>query len=171
MAANRWHRRRRPQQWLAKSHQARRLRALHTAYAHVHPDHRAHPRLVAALFGLFAILALALAAVGLYSVVTYTVATRTNEFGIRMALGAKAADIFRIVLTSTATSLGVGLATGLLLSFAFDKLSTRWVNESSRDPLILAGVTVLLIAAALLASIVPARRASTVDPMIALRYD
>jgi ABC-type antimicrobial peptide transport system permease subunit len=88
-----------------------------------------------------------------------------------MALGAKAADVFRIVLTSTATSLGVGLATGLLLSFAFDKLSTRWVNESSRDPLILTGVTLLLITAALVASVVPARRASTVDPMIALRYD
>jgi putative ABC transport system permease protein len=131
----------------------------------------AQQRLVAALFGLFAILALALAAVGLYSVVTYTVATRTNEFGIRMALGAKAADIFRIVLTSTATSVGVGVATGVLLSFAFDKLSTKWVNESSRDPLILTGVTLLLITAALVASVVPARRASTVDPMTALRYD
>ena len=134
-------------------------------------DEYAQQRLVAALFGVFAILALMLAAAGLYSVVTYTVATRTSEFGIRMALGAKAADVFRIVLTSTATSVGAGLAAGLLLSFAFDKLAAKWVNESSRDPLILAGVTLLLITAALLASVVPARRASAVDPMVALRYE
>jgi predicted permease len=131
----------------------------------------AQQRLVAALFGLFSILALALAAVGLYSVVTYTVATRTNEFGIRMALGAKAGDIFRAVLASTAINVGAGLAAGLILSFAFDKLATKWVSESSRDPLILTGVTVLLITVALLASLAPARRAATVDPMVAFRYE
>jgi predicted permease len=134
-------------------------------------DDYARQRLVAALFGLFSILALALAAVGLYSVVTYTVATRTNEFGIRMALGAKAADIFRAVLTSTAINVGAGLAAGLILSFAFDKLATKWVSESSADPLILAGVAFLLISVALLASMVPARRAATVDPMVAFRYE
>ncbi len=112
-----------------------------------------------------------MAAVGLYSVVSYGVATRTNEFGIRMALGAKAADVFRLVLSSTAMSLSIGLATGLILSIAFNKLSTKWVNESSRDPLILAGVTLILIAAAASASFVPARRASAVDPMVALRYE
>src|ERR1700691_5788016 len=132
-------------------------------------DDYARQRLVAALFGLFSILALA--AVGLYSVVTYTVATRTNEFGIRMALGAKAADIFRAVLTSTAINVGAGLAAGLILSFAFDKLATKWVSESSADPLILAGVAFLLISVALLASMVPARRAATVDPMVAFRYE
>jgi predicted permease len=134
-------------------------------------DDYARQRLVAALFGLFSILALALAAVGLYSVVTYTVATRTNEFGIRMALGGKAADIFRAVLTSTAINVGAGLAAGLILSFAFDKLATKWVSESSADPLILAGVAFLLISVALLASMVPARRAATVDPMVAFRYE
>ena len=117
-------------------------------------DDYARQRLVAALFGLFSILALALAAVGLYSVVTYTVATRTNEFGIRMALGAKAADIFRAVLTSTAVNVGAGLAAGLILSFAFDKLATKWVSESSCDPLILAGVALLLISVALLLSLI-----------------
>jgi putative ABC transport system permease protein len=128
-------------------------------------------RLVATLFAIFSFLALTLAAVGLYSVVSYGVATRTNEFGIRMALGANAADVFRIVLSSTAINVGAGLAAGLLLSLAFDKLSTKWVTESSRDPLILAGVTVLLVAAATLACLVPARRAASVDPMEALRYE
>jgi predicted permease len=131
----------------------------------------AQQRLVATLFGIFSILALALAAVGLFSVVSYGVATRTNEFGIRMALGAKASDVFRIVLSSTAVNVGAGLAAGILLSIAFDKLSTKWVTESSRDPLILAGVTMLLIAAAALACMVPARRAAATDPMQALRYD
>jgi predicted permease len=134
-------------------------------------DDYAQQRLIAALFGLFSILALALAAIGLYSVVTYTVATRTSEFGIRVALGAKSGDVFRIVLTSTAINVGAGIAAGLLLIFAFDKLATKWVTESSRDPLILAAVTSLLIITAFLASLVPARRAATVDPMVAFRYE
>jgi predicted permease len=131
----------------------------------------AQQRLVATLFGIFSVLALALAAVGLYSVVSYGVATRTNEFGIRMALGAKSADVFRIVLSSTAMNVGTGLAVGLVLSIAMDKLATKWVAQGSRDPLILAGVTLLLIAAAVLACLVPARRAASTDPMQALRYD
>jgi ABC-type antimicrobial peptide transport system permease subunit len=128
-------------------------------------------RFVATLFSVFAVLALVLAAVGLYSVVSYGVATRTNEFGIRMALGAKATDVFRLVLSSTSMSVGAGLATGLMLCLVFNKLATKWVNESSHDPLILAGVTLLLVTAALLASFVPARRAAAVDPMVALRYE
>ena len=134
-------------------------------------DEYAQQRLVATLFGIFSILALALAAVGLYSVVSYGVATRTNEFGIRMALGARAADVFRIVLSSTAVNVGSGLVAGLVLSVALDKLATKWVTQSSRDPLILAGVTLLLLIAATLACLVPARRAAATDPMQALRYD
>jgi hypothetical protein len=88
-------------------------------------------------------------------VVSYGVATRTNEFGIRMALGANGSDVFRMVLASTA----VNVVAGIILSSVFDKLSTRWVMESSRNPLILAGVTLILIAAAALACFVPARRA------------
>jgi putative ABC transport system permease protein len=131
----------------------------------------AQQRLVATLFAIFSVLALALAAVGLYSVVSYGVATRTNEFGIRMALGARAVDVFRIVLSATAANVGIGLGVGLLLSIALDKLATKWVTQSSRDPLILTGVTLLLITAATLACLVPARRAAATDPMQALRYD
>jgi ABC-type antimicrobial peptide transport system permease subunit len=75
------------------------------------------------------------------------------------------------VLTSTAVNVGGGLVAGILLSIAFDKVATKWVTESSRDPLILAGVTVLLIVAAASACMVPARRAAATDPMQALRYD
>lgn len=128
-------------------------------------------RFVATLFGFFSILALALATVGLYSVASYGVTTRTNEFGIRMALGAKASDIFRIVLSSTTINVGAGVLAGILLSVIFGKFATKWVNESSRNPLILTAVTTILIAAGLLASFVPARRAAAVDPMVALRYE
>ena len=131
----------------------------------------AQQRLVATLFGIFSVLALLLAAVGLYSVVSYGVATRTNEFGIRMALGAKGSDVLRIVFSSTALYVGGGVVAGILLSLAFDKLATKWVTESSRDPLILAGVTALLVGAAALACFVPARRAASVDPMEALRCE
>ena len=144
-------------------------RDLH-AYITSEPEY-AQQRLVATLFAIFSTLALALATVGLYSVVSYGVTTRTNEFGIRMALGAKASDIFRIVLSSTSLNVGAGVLAGVLLSVIFGKFATKWVNESSRDPLILAGVTLLLITAALLASFVPARRAAAVDPMVALRYE
>jgi len=128
-------------------------------------------RFIATLFAVFSVLALILAAVGLYSVVSYGVATRTNEFGIRMALGARSSDVFRIVFASTAINVGIGLLAGLILSIAFDKLSTRWVMESSRNPWILAGVTLILIAAAALACFLPARRAASIDPMEALRYE
>jgi predicted permease len=128
-------------------------------------------RLVATLFGIFSFLGLALAALGLYSVVSYGVATRTNEFGIRMALGAQAGDVLRIVLAAAAVDVGAGAAAGILLCLVFGKFATKWVMESSRDPLILGGVTVMLIVAAALACVVPARRAASVDPMEALRYE
>jgi predicted permease len=134
-------------------------------------DEYGQQRLVAMLFGIFSVLALALAAVGLFSVVSYGVATRTNEFGIRMALGARASDVLRLVFSSTALNVGGGVVTGVLLSVAFDKLATRWVTESSRDPVLLASATLLLVVAAGLACFVPARRAASVDPMEALRCE
>jgi putative ABC transport system permease protein len=134
-------------------------------------DEYGQQQLVARLFSIFSILALLLAAVGLYSVVSYGVATRTNEFGIRMALGASAIDVFRIVLTSTSATIGIGVTIGILLCVGFDKLTTQWVTESSRDPLLLAGVTMLLLISAIIACLVPARRAASVDPMEALRHE
>src|SRR6476646_719246 len=127
--------------------------------------------LVARLFGIFSMLALALSAVGLYSVVSYGVATRTNAFGIRMALGARARDVVRMVLSGTSWNVGVGLLAGVLLCLIFDKVASRWVTESSRDPLILGGVTLLLLAVAAMACVAPARRAASIDPMEAVRHE
>jgi putative ABC transport system permease protein len=126
--------------------------------------------LVAWLFGAFAVLALSLAAVGLYSVVSYTVAQRTNEFGIRMALGAQRGHVLKIVFVSTVMSVASGMGVGLVLTIALNRVLAHWSEGSSRDPLILLGVTLLLCVVAAIACAVPARRASRVDPAAALRY-
>jgi putative ABC transport system permease protein len=152
-----------------REQQVMRVRDLQTWITNL-PEY-AQQQLVARLFAIFSILALALSAVGLYSVVSYGVATRTNEFGIRMALGARARDVVRIVLRGTTWNVGVGLVAGVILCLAFDRLASRWVTESSRDPLILAGVTALLLAVAALACLAPARRAATIDPMDAVRRE
>lgn len=131
----------------------------------------AQERFVATLFGAFSILALVLAAIGLYSVVSYGVAQRTNEFGIRMALGASRTDVLRLVFGSTTLSVGSGLLAGGVLSLALSKLIATWAEGSSRDPLILLGVVVLLAGVSVLACLLPARRASSIDPMLALRYE
>jgi predicted permease len=131
----------------------------------------AQQRLVARLFGIFSMLALALSAVGLYSVVSYGVAMRTNEFGIRMALGARARDVVRMVLSGTSWNVGAGLLAGVLLCAIFDNVASQWVTESSRDPLILAGVTALLLVVAVVACLAPARRAAGIDPMDAVRHE
>ena len=126
---------------------------------------------VAWLFGAFALLALSLAAVGLYSVVSYSVAQRTNEFGIRMALGAQRMHVLRIVFASTVTSVGSGIAAGIVLALTLNKVLGRWAEGSSRDPLVLLVVTILLSLVAAIACSGPARRAVEVDPMTALRYE
>ena len=131
----------------------------------------AQQKLVARLFGIFSLLALALSAVGLYSVVSYGVATRTNEFGIRMALGARARDVVAMVLSGTFWNVAGGLAAGVILCLLVDRLATQWVAESSKDPLILGGVTVLLLAVAIGACLAPARRAASIDPMQAVRHE
>ena len=128
-------------------------------------------QLVAWLFGAFAVLGLALAAVGLYSVVSYSVAQRTNEFGIRVALGAQRGHVLRIVFSSMVASVGGGIVAGVVLTLALNKVLARWAEGSSRDPVILLAVTLLLTMVAALASAVPARRASAVDPMAALRTE
>jgi predicted permease len=127
--------------------------------------------LIAFLFAGFGLLALGLAAAGLYSVVSYSVAQRTGEFGIRMALGALRKDVLLIVFRSAASSVGSGVLGGLILALVFNRLLARWIEGISRNPVMLLGVTVLLVATAALACLVPARRASSVHPMEALRYE
>jgi len=127
--------------------------------------------LVATLFGGFAILALALAATGLYSVISYTVAQRTGEFGIRMALGAMRKDVLLMVFRSAAVSVAGGVLTGVVLTITLNRVLARWIQGSSLDALILVGVIVLLVATSGLSCFIPARRASSVDPVVALRYE
>jgi predicted lysophospholipase L1 biosynthesis ABC-type transport system permease subunit len=127
--------------------------------------------LVSWIFGLFAILGLALAAVGLYSVVSYTVAQRTNEFGIRMALGAGRGHVLRIVFASTLVSVGGGVLCGLALTLGLNKIVARWADGNAHDPIVLLVGTLLLGLVAGIACAIPARRASRVDPMTALRCD
>ena len=131
----------------------------------------ARGQLVAWLFGGFAFLALALASVGLYSVVAYTVAQRTNEFGIRIALGAKRGHVLRIVFNSTALSVGGGIAAGIVLTLALNRVMASWAAESSRDPLLLLAATFALSLVATVACAVPAWRAAQVSPMTAIRYE
>jgi predicted permease len=137
----------------------------------MHQQEYEQEHLVAWLFGSFAVLALVLASVGLYSVVSYTVAQRTNEFGIRVALGAQRAHVLRIVFASAVTSVGGGIGAGLILALASSRLLAHWAEGSSRDPLILLAVTLLLGIVALLSCAIPARKALGVDPMTALRYE
>jgi putative ABC transport system permease protein len=131
----------------------------------------ARGRLVAWLFGAFAALALALAAVGLYSVVSYLVVQRTNEFGIRIALGAQRSHLLGIVFRSTLVSVGSGILAGIVLTLALNKVMAHWAAESSRDPLLLIASTAVLALVAAIACLVPARRAAGVDPMTAIRYE
>jgi predicted permease len=128
-------------------------------------------RLAAWLFGAFSALALALAAVGLYSVVAYTVTQRTNEFGVRMALGAQRGDVVRMVFGGTLQSVGAGVGIGLLLTLGLNPFLAEWAKGNSRDPVILlAGALVLGLVAAI-ASAMPAWNASRLDPMTALRNE
>lgn len=128
-------------------------------------------RLISILFAAFSGLALALAGVGLYSVVSYSVAQRTGEFGIRMALGAQRADVLRIVVWSAGASVAIGLAAGLALSFGLGSMITRWVQNGVHDPLMVLSVSLLVIVVAALACLVPSLRALAVDPMTALRCE
>jgi predicted permease len=127
--------------------------------------------LAAWIFGVFAWLALALAAVGLHSVVSYTVAQRTNEFGIRTALGAQRRDLLRVVFRSALGSLGAGIFAGVALSLVLSQIIAKWAQGNPRDPVILLAGTILLGLVSGLACAIPARRASKVDPMIALRCE
>jgi ABC-type antimicrobial peptide transport system permease subunit len=96
---------------------------------------------------------------------------RINEFGIRMALGARARDVVRMVLSGTSWNVATGLVVGVVLCLILDRVASQWVTESSRDPLLLAGVTALLLLVAVMACLAPARRAASIDPMDAVRHE
>jgi macrolide transport system ATP-binding/permease protein len=130
------------------------------------------PRTGAALFGLFGLLGLVLAAVGLYGVIAYTASQRTHEIGIRMALGARPREILELIIRQGLTLAAFGIAIGLAAAFAITRvLSVMLYGVSAQDPVTFAGISLVLLFIAMLACYVPARRAMSVDPMVALRYE
>jgi len=132
----------------------------------------ARQRFSTLLFGVFAGVALVLAAVGIYGVMSYSMAQRTREIGIRMALGAQKRDVLKLAVGQGLILVGVGVALGLALALALSRLMTSLLyGISATDPLTLVTISLVLVAVALLASYIPARRATKVDPLIALRYE
>jgi putative ABC transport system permease protein len=125
-----------------------------------------------ALLGLFAFLAVALAGVGIYGVMTYAVTQRTHEIGIRMALGAEQLDVLRLVLRQGIILAAFGICVGFAGALALTRfLSSLLYEVPPRDPLTFVIVSALLGGVALLATYLPARRAAKVDPLVALRYE
>ena len=129
-------------------------------------------RLQGQVIGLFAALGMILAAIGIYGVISYGVAQRTREVGVRMALGASRSQVVGLVLRQGMLLVGIGLVLGLIAAFGATRALTRLLYDvGATDLLTFAGVPLVLGTVALLASWLPARRASRVDPLIAMRSD
>jgi ABC-type antimicrobial peptide transport system permease subunit len=129
-------------------------------------------RLTADLAAFFSGLALLMAAIGLYGVMSYSMARRTNEIGIRMALGASAADVMKMVLGETLWMVAAGMAVGLPCGVAIARLiSSRLYGVTAADPASMAAAIVIVLVSALLAGYVPAHRASRIDPMVSVRHE
>jgi putative ABC transport system permease protein len=129
-------------------------------------------RLSMLLLSVFAALALVLACVGIYGVISYLVGQRTHEIGVRMTLGAERRDVLRLVIGHGARMALLGVAIGITASLGLTRLmANQLFGVSAHDPLTFAGVAVLLIVVAIAACYFPARRAMRVDPMVALRHE
>ena len=132
----------------------------------------AEPRFQARLLSVFAIMALALAIVGIYGVLAYSVAQRTHEIGVRMSLGAQTADVLRMLLRGALVLVGGGIVIGAAGALAVTRVLAKFLFDvKPSDPPTFAGVALTLVCAALAACYIPARRAMRVDPMVALRYE
>jgi ABC-type antimicrobial peptide transport system permease subunit len=128
--------------------------------------------LIATLSGFFGLLALLLACIGVYGILSYGVASRTTELGIRMALGARRSDVFWLILREALWLVLIGVAVGLPLIFATARVAATLLFElSPSDPVSLSGAALLMIVVAIVAGYLPSRRATRVDPMVALRYE
>ena len=124
------------------------------------------------LFILFGVITLAMSLVGLYGVMSFSVSRRIQEMGVRIALGAKGSDVVRLVLRQGVIQIGVGMVIGLGAAAGVSRvLGTFLVGVEPRDPVVFAGVTLLVIGIGMFATWLPARKASGIDPMVALRAE
>ncbi|HLK62517.1 MAG TPA: FtsX-like permease family protein, partial [Bryobacteraceae bacterium] len=135
-------------------------------------NNAAQPRLNTVLLGIFASVALLIAAIGIFGVLTYSVNQRTREIGVRMALGAQRGDVLRLVVREGMVVAVAGIGAGLTGALGLSKvLATLLFGVDAHDPATFIGVAAILLAVALISCLLPARRATRVDPIVALRYE